>query len=340
MRLLIVTQTLDKNDSNLGFFHSWVLGFSKKFETVKVIALNVGAHDLPPNVTVHTLGKELGMERIPRIMRYVALLVRFRREYTHVFVHMNPEYVLGGGLIWRLLGKKIGFWYVHGAVTARLKLAELFVHKIFTASVESCRIKSKKIAVVGHGIDTDVFTPGNTPHPPAVLSAGRLSPSKQLDVIIDALTLVKKEVPSLSASIVGAAGTPEEKEYAERITKKAKGVGISVLSPVTHAEVPHLLQGADIFLNASTTGSLDKAVLEAMSAGVVPVTSNPAFEYILKPLNLYTEVRAELFAKVVSMLLKNPQVKEKLAQRVREEVVQNHSFEKLMLTLHGAFGKM
>src|SRR5262245_47547882 len=104
MKLLVVTQTLDLNDPILGFFHRWVEEFAKHFDTVTVIALKVGAHNLPKNVAVHSLGKEIGLERGPRILRYVGLLLRLRREYTHVFAHMNPEYVIGGGLMWRLLG--------------------------------------------------------------------------------------------------------------------------------------------------------------------------------------------------------------------------------------------
>lgn len=333
MRLLVVTQTLDKNDSNLGFFHSWVLGLAKKFETVKVIALNVGAHDLPGNVTVHTLGKELGMERIPRMLRYVALLVRFRREYTHVFAHMNPEYVIGGGLIWRMLGKKIGFWYVHGAVTARLRIAELFAHKIFTASRESCRLKSGKVSVVGHGIDTDAFSPGNTPHPPTVITTGRFSPSKRLELIIDAMKDAIAGVPDSRGRIVGDAGTPGDVPYASQIKKLAASAGIEVARPVVHADVPSVLHLADVFLNASTTSSIDKAVLEAMACGVIPVTSNSAFANMLTPWKLYVDATRTAFAARIIELLRSPDERKSLAAKVREEVVRNHSLTRLIEVL-------
>jgi hypothetical protein len=96
MKLLVVTQTLDKNDPTLGFFHEWIEAFSKKFEMVTVVALNVGMYTLPENVRVHSLGKEVGAGRELRITRYVSLLYSLRNEYTHVFAHMNPEYVIGG----------------------------------------------------------------------------------------------------------------------------------------------------------------------------------------------------------------------------------------------------
>jgi len=58
MKLLITTQTIDKNDPILGFFHGWVKEFSKHFEEINVICLKEGEHNLPENVHVYSLGKE------------------------------------------------------------------------------------------------------------------------------------------------------------------------------------------------------------------------------------------------------------------------------------------
>ena len=253
---------------------------------------------------------------------------------------MNPEYVIGGGLIWRLLRKKIGFWYVHGAVTLRLRIAKLFTHKIFTASTESCRLKSGKVSVVGHGIDTEIFKPQNIPHPPAVLSIGRISPSKQLEIIIDACRLVQAKIPSLVSIIAGDAGSPEEVVYALQVKEKAKKGGVIVMASMPHAGVPELLQKGDVFLNASTTGSLDKAVLEAMSAGVVPVTSNRAYRPMLSPLGLFVEPNAEKFAAVCIPLFTEPEMRNKLSQTVREEIVKNHSFSRLMDALQVLYASL
>ena len=58
MRLLIVTQVVDQNDSVLGFFHRWIEEFAKNCEKVHVICLKESVHNLPENVAVHSLGKE------------------------------------------------------------------------------------------------------------------------------------------------------------------------------------------------------------------------------------------------------------------------------------------
>ena len=58
MKLLIITQKVNREDSVLGFFHSWIREFATHFEKVTVICLEKGTYDLPQNVAVLSLGKE------------------------------------------------------------------------------------------------------------------------------------------------------------------------------------------------------------------------------------------------------------------------------------------
>src|SRR6478609_2539072 len=106
MKLLITTQALDSQDSNLGFFHRWVEEFAAHCEKVTVICLREGEHVLPNNVTVLSLGKEAGTSRLTRAVRFLTYIHRYRGEYDAVFVHMNPEYIVLGGYFWRRWHKK------------------------------------------------------------------------------------------------------------------------------------------------------------------------------------------------------------------------------------------
>ena len=58
MRLLILTQKVDINDNNLGFFHRWIEEFARHCESVIVVCLQKGEYHLPPNVKILSLGKE------------------------------------------------------------------------------------------------------------------------------------------------------------------------------------------------------------------------------------------------------------------------------------------
>jgi hypothetical protein len=73
MRLLITTQAVDRTHPALGFFHGWLAEFAKHCEHVHVICLQEGQHDLPENVSVHSLGKERGAGRTARAARFYSL---------------------------------------------------------------------------------------------------------------------------------------------------------------------------------------------------------------------------------------------------------------------------
>src|SRR3989338_2848671 len=58
LKLLIITQKVDKNDHILGFFHRWLEEFAKNTEKLTVICLEKGEYNLPENVKVLPLGKK------------------------------------------------------------------------------------------------------------------------------------------------------------------------------------------------------------------------------------------------------------------------------------------
>jgi len=296
MKLLICTQSVDLQDPNLGSFHQWIEEFAKHCEKVTIICLREGEHALPANVEVLSLGKEKGSLRLERIARFYRFIISRRRDYDAVFVHMNPEYVVLGGVLWRLWGKKVGLWYTHKSVDLKLRIATLFANVIFTASKESFRLSSKKVRVTGHGIDTGRFAcppraKRASADPLRIITIGRISPTKHLSEMLGVLeTLYGRGIPFMF-TIVGIAATEKDRVYERSIRARAATLPfadtITFAGPKDQTEVARLLCVSDVFLNLSTTGSLDKAVLEAMSAGVVPVTTNEAFKDILQPHTLY-----------------------------------------------------
>jgi len=67
MRLLIITQKVDKNDPILGFFHRWIEEFAKYCQSIIVICLQKGEYNLPKNIKILSLGKEKGKSKIKYI---------------------------------------------------------------------------------------------------------------------------------------------------------------------------------------------------------------------------------------------------------------------------------
>src|SRR5665213_2769000 len=159
MRLLICTQAVDLDDPVLGFFHRWLEEISKHSETVHVICLKEGRHDLPKNVFVHSLGKESGRSRIKYLTRFFRYIREFRSEYDAVFVHMNAEYVVLGGLLWRLWGKRIGLWRNHKQKSFFTSIAVRLSEFVCYTSPEAFVARFKNSVQMPIGIDTIFFTP-------------------------------------------------------------------------------------------------------------------------------------------------------------------------------------
>lgn len=292
MRLLIITQAVDKTHPNLSLFHRWIEEFAKHCETVEVICLYEGEHSLPANVHVYSLGKEKGAVSTGRYaLRFFQTLFR-AEKYDAVFVHMNPEYVVLAGWWWRLTGKKIALWYTHKSVTAMLNMAVFFVNRIFTASNESFRVVSNKVLVVGHGIDTDRFQwNGIKKSGLAIATVGRISATKQIIEMLKALDVLhQREIP-FTFDIAGGPLLPLDEEYLTRVTeeiaKRPYAQAVNLSGVVDYDRLPKWLTDKSVFLNLSLTGSVDRAVLEAMAMGVVPVSSNEAFKDMLAPYMLY-----------------------------------------------------
>ena len=154
MKLLIITQKVDSDDGYFGFFHDWLKLFAAKCETLTVISLETGTYDLPSHVRVLSLGKENGRSLFKYITRYYGYSWKYRHDYTHVFCHMNPPYVILGAPLWKLLGKKIALWYIHRNVDLKLRIAEKLVDVAYTSTPESFRIESNKRNLIGVSVST------------------------------------------------------------------------------------------------------------------------------------------------------------------------------------------
>ncbi len=177
--------------------------------------LREGEHAFPPNVRVLSLGKEIGTSKISRVWRFFTYIRRYKKEYDAVFVHMNPEYVVLGGWLWRRWGKKISLWYAHKSVTRRLKLAVRLADYIFTVSADSFRIPTNKLRVVGHGIDTEAFKPGmrEASIETRLATAGRIAPSKHIVEMLRVLDVLYERGEKFAFTVVGAAVAPKEELY-------------------------------------------------------------------------------------------------------------------------------
>lgn len=324
-KIFIITQVVDLDDSNLSFFHRWLEKLAVEADLV-VVGNRVGRHNLPENVKVLSLEQKRGM------FAKVRLLSKYSREYLGgcdgIFAHMCPEYVLAIWLRAKISRKKILFWYTHKDVRWQLRLAEKCVDKIFSASAESFRLPSKKLEITGHGIDTELFSPVSDLSINKLLTVGRISPTKDLETMILAVKSLREDGFDVSFDIVGAPYLPEDRAYLEALKDLVKNSGlegaIKFLGSYSNNQIAGVYRAHGIFLHASKTGSLDKAVLEAMASGLYVVSSSEAFKFLPELYRVDTDDAASLASKIREIIETRPE------NKMREMVLGNHNLEQLI----------
>jgi glycosyltransferase involved in cell wall biosynthesis len=290
MRLLVLTQKVDREDDVLGFFHEWLRRFSAQCEAVEVICLYEGAHDLPANVRVRSLGKEKGAGRLRRLLRLCRHLWQLRGRYDGVFVHMNPEYLVLAGWWWKLSGTPALLWYSHRNVDLKLRIAVRFATLVASSAASSFRLATPKLRVMGHGVDTALFAPRASllrGGPWRLVSVGRLTPIKRLETAIEALALLRAGGVDAELTLVGQAAVPGDRAYERMLKARAQalslGASVHFAGPLPYGRMPEAYKASDASINLAPTGGLDKAVLESMAAGLPAFMSNEGFADLAGP---------------------------------------------------------
>lgn len=346
MKLLILTQKIDINDDLLGFMNNWVAEFAKYCEKITVIALGVGRHDLSANVKVLGLGKE-EYSRHSRAIRILAFIYRFykyiwqeRKNYDKVFVHMNKEYVWFGWLLWKLIGKKIIFWYAHYKTELPAKISLFLSDKIVTSTRLACKYKSKKMTVVGQGINTDFFRNLNYGQSNQInlLSLGRISPVKNINTLIRAMAKIVKENDKIFLNLVGEPGH-EYKGYFQGVKDLVKNLGleprVKFHGRISNSETLEFYNKNDIFINLTVSGSFDKTTLEAMACERLILVSNAVFKEIfpkdLQKILMFKERdENDLARKLINLINLSEDKKNEIKKINREIIINNHSLKNLV----------
>lgn len=344
MKLLVLTQAVDTEDPVLGFMHRWISELSRHYEHVEVICLKEGTHDLPPNVTIHSLGKETGRSRLKYILRFYGYIWNLRRQYDAVFVHMNQEYVLLGGLPWHLWGKPVVLWRNHKIGFISTHVAASLVRRVCYTSPSAYVAHFKNAVRMPIGIDTGVFKRA-TEAPPlySMLFLGRIDGVKRPIEFVEALKRIIDDGFDLRADIYGDPTYPDDPYFAgfKTVLTPLQASGNAVLHhSVRNTETPVIYAAHSIYVNLTPSGSFDKTIGEAMACGCVVVVGNDALRGVIPDKlivdpddgdSIVTGMRAAL-----SLL---PGDREAVILASREYVERQHSLSllttKLVDVLHG-----
>ncbi len=343
MKILVITQKYDINDSNLGAFIDWWNKLAKRVEKIYVLALEKQSGPTKPNMEVLSMGKENGAGFFRKIFGFYYGLLKTIGKVDAILVHMIPKYVILSFPIAVIFRKPIYLWYTGVSANRDLRFAVYFCRKIFTAHEAAMRIKTPKRIITGHGIDTEKFKVQSSKFKVGdqitILSVGRITPSKQHDFIIRAIADLIKSGYDLKLKIVGGVIQKYHQKYFEYLKRLAKDLKINekveFSGSISYDKMPEYFQNADILINAVPFGGLDKVVLEAMASCVIPLTSNSAFTNVFpkdfsKNLIFEQNKIEDLKEKLKYILDKKLYENEIFCRELREVIVKNHYLNNLI----------
>ena len=148
---------------------------------------------------------------------------------------------------------------------------------------------------------------------------------------------VRKEIPNVRLYIVGAPVREADRAYEQAlhqyVTENALTNAVTFMGAVPNKDLPAIYQKARVCVNLSTTGSLDKTVLEAMACNVPVVTTNEAFQKVA-PSGHYSRRVSDIEQKIIELLQYGSSI------NYRHIVIHDHSLPRLIAALVGKLNSL
>ena len=345
MKILAIVQAWDSKHPSGGFTVGWLEEFSRRIETLIVLALEQRESAFLPNIKIYSLGKEkyrgfgCCLFYLWQWHKKIRRIVRDDKPDI-VFTHMTPIYSVMAYPYVFIKRIPITTWFIHPRVSLILKLAHFLSARIFSATINSYPYYKNKLIPLGHGIDTKLFSPSMKPlaKKPLILCVGRLSSIKDHVTLLRSAYLLKEKVKSsFVINILGNVVTKDDQIYFNWLKNLIIDLNIKDLvsfkPAVPYKELVDRYGDCSVHVNPTKPGSLDKTALEAMACGRPSLVASPAFsetlgDYKNKLLFQYHNER-DLADKLFYFLSASESEREKIGLYLRERVINNHSLERL-----------
>ena len=245
-----------------------------------------------------------------------------------------------GGLAARLAGVPC-VWHVRDRVESDYlprrvvpvfrRLCRLVPHGVAANSehtMATLRLPASKVRrVLYSGVVPPIDPPAEPPGPPVVGIVGRLAPWKGQHVFLDAMALVRREVPEARFRLVGSALFGEN-DYEASLRRRAAEADLAggVEFAGFEADVWAALAAMAVVVHASTTPEpFGQVVVEAMAAGrpVVATDAGGVRETVVNGVTglLVPTGDAPATAAAVTRLLRDPALRRRLAAAGRDRAV-------------------
>lgn len=337
-RLLLFNIRTDVDDHILGFTTRWINELAQYYAQVDVLTMHMGRLAVADNVRVYSVGRERGVSKARRVLNFYGILARLlaQHRYDACFAHMMPLFAVMAAPLLRVRGVRVTTWYTHRQMSTTIRWAERLSYRVVTAVSDSFPMDSPKVRPLGHGIDTEFYTPAEVEKPsrPRLVHVARLTPIKHQHILLQAIAALDCEVV-----FVGDIPDGYDDDYKQALVRQVAEMGLEARVTFAGAQTPEQVRdwyrSATLAVNLSPPGLFDKAALEAMAIGVPTVVSSEAFTPLTGPYAIYLQLpapdEAELLRETLAALLAmRDDEPDAIGTHLRQGILEDHSLQKLI----------
>ena len=183
-------------------------------------------------------------------------------------------------------------------------------------------LPSVEIDVIPNGVDLERFKPAETDNKSdtlRLLTVGRLSVTKRVEILIDAVEALHREGCEVRSKIVG--GGQMLQKLKQIISGKNLANIIELTGRIDAEDMPQVYRQNDIFISASMQEGMSNAMLEAMASGLPLITTRcEGAEELIADNGLVVEnANAEEIAKAVRKIADDRQLYKQMAVAARTQ---------------------
>jgi glycosyltransferase involved in cell wall biosynthesis len=214
----------------------------------------------------------------------------------------------------------------------------------------------EKVETVRWGVDPAVFKPdlegaavlrarlGLTPADRVILSPRLLKELYNVHMIVEALPVVLRDVPSAVLVVTEYGADPE---YRRRLEQRAQELGfaerVRFAGRFGHEEMPALYSLAEVVVSVPSSDGLPQSHFEAMACGCALVTGRlEVYREVLEDgvSALMTSATPDAIAQAVSSILKDEALRSRLAATARARVSEIGSLPRELDRLERAYARV
>ena len=224
---------------------------------------------------------------------------------------------------------------------------------VTAAYLQSRDIPAAKIQVIPNGVDLDVFTYNHAGEMDSCLKMiyfGTLSPWQGVNLAIEALELVNKDVPA-DLTVIGQARNDQIKKLKQLALKLGMADKLTILEPTSQTQLVEHIHAADMILAPLSPsdrnlvqGCCPLKILEGMATGVPVIASDlPVVRELGEDSEHFLLVKpgsAKAIKDAVLRLHNEPELATKLAKNARQRVEENYTWKLAGAALTAAYAQL